>query len=185
MTCIVGVEHAGEVHVGADSAVSDELNAITIIDQPKAWVAGGVVFGGAGDGRFLNLLRCSLRVPPLPKGRDITAIDRWFARPLASAVRKLWREEAKARGSKENADADIELLVGVYGRVYYVRGTLDFGHLADGFGACGSGADVAIGALEALAPRRKLQPKPRLAVALTAAAKRTAFVAPPFTYVSA
>jgi len=181
MTAVVGIEYRGKVWLGGDSGVCDEdYNVIGTTDDPKVWVRGGVAFGGSGDGRYMDLVRFALKIPKLPRGEKPDTIASWMVLEMCPALRECWAEETKYRPPKDPMPP-VELLIGVRGRLHVLGGDLSVVHPADGMWAIGSGGREALGTLvNASGPA-----KGRLARALTAAEKRTAFVAPPFRYVSA
>ena len=190
MTCIVGLEAAGLVHLGGDSAESrDEGETLEISDEPKVWVRGGCVWGGAGESRYLALAAHALDVPRLPRVyrsdvRTAATLQRWLTGELTAALRACWAADTELRPAKARTP-DVDLLVGVRGRLYVGDGDGAFSHLARGYGAIGSGALPALGMLDALATwPRAISPRQRLARGLTCAAARTTAVRAPFRYVS-
>lgn len=171
MTVLAGVVHDGRCYLAADSAVSSGQDSITTCGTPKVWLAGDVVLGVAGDLVARDIVRYHVEVPPFDGG-DAHA---YVARELVPAVR------AALRGAQA-ADSDHELLVGVCGQLMHVDSAGGATRWACGYGAAGSGADLALGALHATAG---LAPLDRLRAALEAAAQHNSSVRPPWVYVPA
>lgn len=166
MTCIAGASRAGKVWLGGDSfAGSHDGNTLTT--DPKVWKSGGMLLGGCGDFRALDLAR-RIDCPAVPD-------ESWVRYGFTSAMLRLSRE-------LDGADRrpDFEMLLGALGCLWLVLE--DFAVLRLGsYGACGSGEAVALGAMHA---RPNAHPRERVRSALHAAEKHCPTVSGPFTLVS-
>lgn len=167
MTCIAAVTHKGHTYLGGDACVSSgEL--LSILRGPKVWVTpSGWAIGCAGDFTWSDVVS---RVD-LPK--DPTEITR----VVADALQR--RYGAKLDG--EHAPDGCALL-GRGGLLWALEPDGAMVAVGDDYAAVGSGADVALGALGALAKR---SPKYRIHQALTLAERHTPFVRAPFSLVVA
>lgn len=175
MTCIVGIEHAGGVTIGADSAASDGWSFSARADG-KLFRNGPYLIGFCGSYRMGQLLRYSLEAPIVPE-RDL---DRHMATTFINAVRSCLLDGGYAE-RKNRVETGGTFLVGVAGRLFMIESDYQVGGQRNGFDACGSGAEVALGSLHTTAnAKSKMAPRRRALTALQAAADLTAFVGGPF-----
>ncbi len=171
MTCIVGLIHDGGVIVGADSAVT--VGDLRGIDRRKVRRRWGVLVGTAGSARECEIA-LSVRVPAFRRGdvRD------WVSSRLAPAVLDAVKAE------RREGPTSLELII--------ATPTVLLGVDADGaqyewpraWGAVGSGAHVALGAMHCSAPLGWL-PRRRVKAALEAAAAHCDGVSGPWTWAEA
>jgi len=169
MTCIVGVEHGGRVYLGGDACVA-WADCQTRLPQRKVRRVSGIVMGASGAMREVGLVLTW--TPPRYDGSDPHL---WVVEVFAAEfLRRL-----KAGGVRK---PQVELLIGVGGTLLSVDAWGGEHGWPEGYGASGSGAEVAKGALGAL-PRAS--PRTRLRRALELAAEHCYAVSPPFAYVSA
>lgn len=174
MTCLVGVVYRGRCILAADSAVSSGSDSITTCSTPKVWQHGPVTLGVAGD----LVARDAVRFRVMPPPWDGISAHAYVALVLAPEI----RSALKAAGA---ADADVEMLVGIGGHILHLDSSCGATSWACGYGAAGSGADVALGALHATRDSEFLSPRERLTAALDAAAAHNSSVRAPWVFVPA
>jgi hypothetical protein len=164
------------VLIGGDSAGMSGWTRTHRAD-PKVFTNGGYVIGFTDSFRMGQLLRFA----DLPKPLDRTGddLDRFLITDFVNGVRQILKDGGWAKKDNEREDAGT-FLVGVNGRLYKVDDDYQVGRSLDGYDACGSGWDVALGALHATA---ELEPVTRVGRALGAAAHHSGSVHPPFTVV--
>ncbi len=134
MTAVAGIAHRGRVWLLADTSVSDG-EALSNSALPKVRRVGGYVYGVSGDCRA-----CDVAVRwALPRW-DGEPPREWVVDALAPVVRQRLRDCGE-RG------AELELLLGVGGVLLSLDSSLAVTVWPDGYGAIGSGAQVALGAL--------------------------------------
>lgn len=174
MTCIVGIEHAGGVTIGADAAAS--TNAITEARaDAKIFRVGPYLFGFTTSFRMGQLLRYAFN-PPEPDLRDV---DKHMVTTFVDELRRCFKDGGWA-ATENSVERGGTFLVGVSGRLYCVHSDYQVARNLDGYAACGSGESLALGSLHTTA-QYDLTPKQRALHALEAAARHNPFVDGPFT----
>lgn len=174
MTCIVGVQHEGQVWLGGDSFVYYDESCV-ISKVPKVWSAGGMVFGGAGDGAADNAL-FTWQPPRWPgKGNPLS----WARRILCPSL-----EEALGTLRKW---PEVDMLMGIGGMLLTVDSDLFLAQPADGYTAIGAGREPALGVLYGTDDTAfaLVSPRPRIVKALEAAERFTTKVRRPWRVVNA
>jgi ATP-dependent protease HslVU (ClpYQ) peptidase subunit len=178
MTCIVGVETDSGVWIGGDSAaVSGWITVST--REPKVFANGDYLIGFTTSFRMGQLLRFA----DLPKPLDRSGEDllRFMCTEFVDAVRTLFKDGGFAQKDSEQEKGGT-FLVGVNGTLLTVDSNYMIGRNQEGYAACGSGWEVALGALHATL---RLSPERRVRKALEAAAHHSGGVRAPFTILSA
>jgi ATP-dependent protease HslVU (ClpYQ) peptidase subunit len=173
VTCIVGIEHADGVTIGADSASSNGWIRTSRTDS-KLFRLGEYLIGYTSSWRMGQLLRYQLDVA----APDTWDLDRWMATRFTDAVRATLKAGGFAT-AHEGAEKGGTFLVGVRGRLYSVFDDYQVGHAAECHDAVGSGGALALGSLHTT--RSQPDPMARARAALEAAAYYSTTVAPPFT----
>lgn len=174
MTVIVGVVHDGKVLIGGDSVGVGGWTA-THRKDTKVFATGPYVFGYTTSFRMGQILRWSFTPPDPPSPEDL---ERFMCTTWIDAV----RAALKAGGwSKKDSDREEggTFLVGVAGRLFEVADDYQVGESADDYAACGSGEQLALGALSATADMG-LDPEKRVLAALEAAERHNIGVRGPF-----
>jgi len=172
MTAIVGFVDKGKVTMGADSAGVGPDGALQLRKDPKVFIRDGFLIGVCGTWRTIQ----ELHYAPLPSissglGKDR---DEWMVTTFLPWVR--------ATVPAEDLEQS-EILVGFQGNLYHIYGDRQVAKEIAPYDACGSGAQIARGALYAIqtselnynTPQRKVR------IALEAAARYNSGVHPPFT----
>jgi hypothetical protein len=174
VTCIVGITTDAGVIIGGDSAGMSGWVRINRAD-PKVFVNGPCVIGFTTSFRMGQVLRYADLPKPLDRqGEDL---DRFMATEFVDSIREALKNAGWAKKDKD-AESGGTFLVGVSGRLYRVDDDYQVGWSLDGYDACGSGWEIAYGALHAT---RALKPETRIQRALEAAAHHSGGVHPPFT----
>jgi hypothetical protein len=139
--------------------------------EPKVWRAGCLLIGGCGDSRLVQQAAYVFR-PPQRREKEAR---RYLAGPFAGAL-------AKVLGEPKGDDGyELELMVGIDGRLFVIGSDLGFIEPADGYWAIGSGGEAARCVLDDLHKHAPdLAPRKKILRALDAAAKHCVGVAPPF-----
>lgn len=176
VTCIVGIAEHGNVWIGGDSAGVSGYSLRRRADE-KVFRKGEYLFGFTASFRMGDLLRYSFS----PPWRDENLEDREFLCTFwIDAVRRCFGD-----GGFRKKENDVEeggtFLLGYRGTLYCVGGDFQIGHSVDGLDACGSGRDLAMGALHATDGSL---PSIRVFAALRAAERYSTTVTGPFHIVS-
>lgn len=173
MTCIVALETARGVWIGADRAASDDCTTSTLAVS-KIYTNGPLTLADCGDFRTGQLLQYALDVPEDTLDDDV---DRWVAIDLPTAIRHALKRNGWHRKDKGVADA-TDVILAVRGRCYLMQSDYSFIRNASGEYAIGSGTYHALGSLHSTRGWRR--PKDRIIAALEAAAEHVVSVAGPF-----
>lgn len=173
MTCIVAVRTDDGIWMGGDSAGTDGWLRQHILATSKVWRADEYLYGICGSLRMGDLLRYKFSAPKPFEGDDVRSYlaGRWM-----DDLRKCFKDGGFNR-EKDGADAGGTFLVGYRGHLMMVQDNYSLVESADGLLAVGCGDEYAMGALHASDGRK---PEARVQVALEAAARFSAGVAPPF-----
>jgi hypothetical protein len=138
--------------------------------EPKVWITGPTIIAAGGSARLSQLIAYVFK-PPQRRGRDPRE---YLAGPFASRLKD-------ALGEEPPNGYEMELMVGIAGRLFVIDGDLGFSEPAEGYWAIGSGGEAARCVLDDLHQHeRDLHPRKRILRALDAAAKHCVGVAPPF-----
>lgn len=177
MTCIVAVKDRGAVVMGADACSASNINRNTAT-TPKVFEREGLLIGGCGSWRELNLLRHKLEVPlPLPEPEDAEA---YMVQRLVPAILECLEGGSAAKKSNSVAELAGSYLVAIGERIFMILSDLSVVEHVDDFLAAGSGEDFALGALFATQGRSA---RSRVQKALEAASYLSPSVDGPFTIV--
>lgn len=147
MTTIVAVETPQGVTFATDSRVSG--SALNDGWVSKVFENKGVVFGVAGYLRVSQILQHT-KMPELPKSDKPEKIDKWVTQNLAPIFLKASKEVSDL-GHRGGSLA----LFAVKGRVYDMDNSGSWTRSSTGVYSIGSGANYALGALEAGASPKK------------------------------
>jgi ATP-dependent protease HslVU (ClpYQ) peptidase subunit len=174
MTCIVGIETAEGVLIGGDSSGLSGWTRTHRAD-PKVYENGDYLIGFTTSFRMGQIIRYTDL--PKPLDRDGEDLDRFIATEFIDGIRQALKDAGWAKKESDREDAGTFLL-GVRGRLYQVCDDYQVACSLDGYEACGSGREMALGALHAT---RGLKAEPRIRRALDAAAHHSGSVHGPFT----
>lgn len=174
MTAVVGLKHAGQVYIGADSAGVNEALSITVRADTKVFTLGPYVMGFAGSFRMGQLLHHTLKPTPPARGLERHMVATFVPEVLACLKRGKWL--TKVDGLAEGGF----FLVGISGRLFSVESDFQVGEPRDDYAAIGCGEDLALGSLHG---SRGRPPRTRIRSALEAAAYHSAGVTGPFKIV--
>lgn len=175
MTCIAGVETEDSVVIGGDSAASSYGEVIGL-DAPKVFLNNGVLFGGAGSARLIQLAQYNLTIPS-PYDNGYGDYSPYLIKSVVPLLRKLVEEN---KLTDPHGLMPGLFLVGVGNRLYMIQSDFSIIRNRCGYAAIGSGAYHATGSLS---HSGQLKPKQRVLNALQAATDHTPFVRGPFTVV--
>jgi hypothetical protein len=172
MTCIVGIQHQGRVYIGGDSAgISGD--SLTSRADAKVFTVGPYVMGFAHSFRMGQLLRYRLKAPKPP----VRGLDRFMVTGFVDAVRTALFDGGTLT-DRNGVQEGFTFLVGVGGRLYHIDTDFQIERTHDDYLAVGCGDDLALGSLFST---RGQQPRPRIRLALGAAAHHSSGVCAPFT----
>lgn len=177
MTCIVGYIDKDTVTIGGDSA------GVTGIDvrnrrDPKIFENGEFVFGCTSSYRMIQLLRFSLKPPPINK-----EIYEYMCTDFIDAVRECFTRGGFMQKEAEGDDAGGEFLVARGGRLFKVYADYQVAEFNEKYAASGCGEDYALGALYVL-DSISMDSRFKLTTSLEAAAKYSGGVTPPFIFIT-
>jgi len=180
VTCIVAVEHEGEVWVGGDSCFIDDSRDAGLTTSPKVFrkgtERGWMVLGYSGGFRAQQVIQYGLVMPDHPSHMRA---EEWLCRDFANAVRAACRVGGVMQ-SKEGIDTldGVACIVGYLGAAYVMEPDFGFVRRSVGYEAIGCGAKYAMGNLFV---SQEDPPEARVRRALEAAEANNAGVRGPFT----
>lgn len=177
MTCIVALKDRGRVWMGGDSAGTREDWSQLIYAEHKVFTVEKMIFGAAGSGRPIQLLRHAVAFPMQVRGQDPME---FLVTTFVDAVREALHAGGSLRAEWNLEEADFDFILGYRGALYRIDQTFQVIELADPFVCVGSGGPIAAGAMYATQGRRGWTAKGRIQTALEAAARYNATVRPPF-----
>jgi ATP-dependent protease HslVU (ClpYQ) peptidase subunit len=173
MTCIVGLQHQGIIYIGGDSLATTDDVVNTRLDE-KVFFNGPMVIGFTHSFRMGQLLRYSLKIPRHTSDKsDMEYLTTTFI----NTVRKLYTTKGFLRKSTNEEELGGTFLLGYKGKLYSVADDFQITTSADDYMACGSGWEIALGALYATPT---LDPILRINRALAAASHFHVTVRDPF-----
>lgn len=173
MTCIAGVATEGRVYIGGDSAAVDPWHHLVLRRDRKVVRNGEFIIGFTTSYRMGQLLGYRLQVPKRHPDRDVYT---YMVCDFVDAVRSCLSDGGYAEKSN-GRERGGQFLVGYAGRLFFIDGDFQVGENSGGIDACGSGAQVAIGALAVNAGK---PPRERVMEALRAAEENISTVRSPF-----
>jgi len=179
MTCIVGIVDKGTVHLGGDSAATENQD-ITLVRNEKVFTSINpeIILGYAGSFRFGNIVRYLFSPPRILSDEPME----YMVRQFIPALKEVMTVEGIGKfQEKDIHDHENWLLVGVKGRLFGVEP--DFAVIEESlpFSSIGSGKAVAWGSL--CSTEHMGDPRARLELALKASSAFTTSVSPPFNFV--
>jgi ATP-dependent protease HslVU (ClpYQ) peptidase subunit len=172
MTCIVGVQHDGDVYIGGDSAGVAGYS-ITVRSDQKVFRNGPFVMGFTSSFRMGQLLRYSFTPPAVPDKN----LDRYMSVDFVDGVRECLKDGGflTNHGGQEVGGT---FLVGIRDQLYLIDSDFQVGKPTDGYDAVGCGEEFAKGSLYSTIGN---DPKLRVREALKAASHHSAGVTGPYT----
>ena len=177
MTCIVGLVDKGVVYMGGDSAGVGGLS-ISIRTDEKVFINGPFLMGFTSSFRMGQLLRYKFGCPEQTnKQTDME----YMVTSFIDSVRKCFANNGYGKIPERDNNVGGNFLVGYKGNLYSIHSDFQVGRVALQYDACGCGEDLALGSLFSTTGKK---PAERVKIALDAASKFSAGVAPPYTILS-
>lgn len=181
MTCIVGYIEKSVVHIGGDSAGTDDSLSLTIRKDPKVFKQGPFIMGFTTSFRMGQLLMSSRFISPKQKANQ-TDYD-FMVTDFVDAVRNCFKDGGYLQKEDSGEEKGGMFLVGYKGVLYEMHEDFQVGIPHEIFSACGCGDDLAKGAFFAI-KNMDFSPIKKMEMALNSANHFSAGVAPPYNYVS-
>ena len=175
MTCIIGLEHEGEVYIGGDSAGVAGYG-LTVRADEKVFQNGEFLMGFTTSFRMGQLLRYKLTPPERTPSVDA---NKFMVVQFIDAVRECLKLGGYAK-KQEDAESGGTFLVGYQGGLFTVESDYQVGRSQLPFDAVGCGKDIALGSMFSTADAPGMTPEQRVIFALEAAERFSAGVRRPF-----
>jgi len=178
MTVIVGLVKDKTVWMGSDSAGIGGLSMSHRLDS-KVFVNKQVLIGYTSSFRMGQILQYNLTPP---KHDPVHSNMEYMVKTFIPSVRSM----LKKHGFQKTVNGEISsgtFLVGYNGQLYQIEGDYQVCRVTESYQTCGCGGDIALGSLfstESL----NINPKKRIKIALSAAARFSAGVCKPFHIIS-
>jgi ATP-dependent protease HslVU (ClpYQ) peptidase subunit len=165
MTTIIGIQGDNYSLVCVDSRVSDvnEAGYATQIatlgtTSSKVAVNGKYILGAAGDVRAINILHHAFTPPSPPANLKGKKLDHFVTAKFIPALRECFEQHGYAAPPKETSEHVAEhgstIFMSVNGMIYIIDGDYSWMSDINGVYAIGTGAQYALGALQATIPAR-------------------------------
>lgn len=179
MTCIAGVAKNGKVWIGGDTLGCEDDHTWTY-KESKVFKHREFLYGFAGEYRGGQVIQHLFVEPEHKRSLSDSA---YLCGPFMTALRKIMEENKQIVEAKEGETStmSVTLLVGYRGKLYSVDEAWAVLEHVAGYDACGSGRQVALGALAVTATT---PPDLRIRKALEAAQTHVSSVRGPFTVLS-
>lgn len=179
MTCIVGVETAEGVLLGADSWSDNGWSGGRRADE-KLFAVGPYVIGFTTSYRMGQLLRYRLALPAPLRVQEISDADllAFMATDFVDAIRVIFKDGGWGEREKEQEKGG-EFLVALGGRLFSILSDHQVMRSAHGYQAVGSGYQLALGSFATSEPLG-WEPVERVGAALAAADRHCGGVNGPF-----
>ena len=186
MTTIVAIQGDGFTVVGADTRITSfdsngSAYQYTNLGNGMSKIAtrGKYLLGAAGDVRAINILHHVFQPPPVAPTLKGKKLDAFITGKLIPTMRQCFDAQgysAPEHGTDRThrAEQDSTIVVAINGVAYFIENDYSWTSESNGFYACGSGSDYALGALYCLASSKTLsahQAKQAIIKSLAAAAK--------------
>jgi len=165
MTTIIGIQGDNYSLVCVDSRISDvsESGYATQIAtlgaaSSKIAINGKYILGAAGDVRAINILHHAFTPPSPTANLRGKKLDHFVTAKFIPALRECFEHHGYAIPTKESSDHMAEqgstIFMSVNGTIYIIDGDYSWMSDATGVYAIGTGAQYALGALQATIPLR-------------------------------
>lgn len=181
MTCIVGLEHKGDVWLGGDSAGARNDWSIKRRDDAKVFKLrtgnNFVAFGFTTSFRMGQLLRFSLTLPT----QECKDPYEYMCTVFINSVRECLRHGGYTT-IENNVETGGRFLVGYHKKLYCIDHDFQVGRSLSGYDAVGCGDALALGSLHTTQKLVK-HPRERISLALKAAEAFSAGVQRPFSII--
>lgn len=177
MTCIVALKTPRGVILGGDSAgVEGYTLGIRTDEKVFSRMGGGAkwTFGFTSSFRMGQLIRYSLKIPKVPKNKNLQG---YMATKFINACRDCFKTGGQARKHNEEESAGI-FIAAVRGQIFTIYEDYQIGQATEDFVAVGCGGQIARGSLYTSPDH--WEPKNRVIAALSAAEYCSAGVRSPF-----
>jgi ATP-dependent protease HslVU (ClpYQ) peptidase subunit len=152
MTTIASVQGDGWAVVGYDSRVTEEDGRTYVLpkDAGKVFKSGNFILGVAGDVRAINLMTHVFKAPPCTASTLGVKLDKFMTAVFIPELKKCFEEASYSK----DGDQESQIMVLINGTIYEIGEDYSWCHDTTGLYAIGSGADFALGALNALSEGR-------------------------------
>lgn len=181
MTCIVALVENGITYFAADSFVGNVPSQFsshvsqTVRKEHKVWVRNGILFGGNGSTRMLQLLRYQMEIPEYTAGQDKM---KYLVSVFIPAL-----QDCFTNNEFHNEKLEGGIILSLEGELFTINDVFGICNTSDAYDAVGKASEVAIGSLHTT-EQLKLPPKERLYLALKATERHTCVVCEPFVYIT-
>jgi len=169
-TCIAALATEDAVFVGADSCGANGQHAASY-RAPKVFETAGMLVGGTGSFRMLQILEHSLDLDPPEEG-----LRQWVCTSFVDAVRQALSDGGWAK-EYDGRERGGRFIVARGGRFFRVQSDFSVLEPLEDFTAVGCGAAYALGSLN----ETEGDPSTRLERALATSSEFSPGVRPPFT----
>ncbi len=163
MTTIVGIQGDNFAIVCTDSRIASDggSGTLTTLGQGMSKITqnGPYLLGAAGDVRAINILHHVFAPPTPPANLRGKKLDAFITARFIPALRECLEKQGYGYFDKDSyytAGFDSVIIAVIHSTIYIIDGDYSWASDSNGIYSIGSGADYAIGAMNALLPKSKL-----------------------------
>lgn len=147
MTTLAAIQKDNWAVFASDSQSTDDSGFKAMIPTSKIFNNQGVIIGGAGQVRGINLLEHAFIAPTV----NMKYPDKYMTNTFIPAMRKCFQDNGyEYRREDTSVENDNIWLIGVKGQIYRVEEDYSWEKNSNGLYVAGSGERFALGALEAM-----------------------------------
>lgn len=184
MTCLVAYkDKSGTIYLGGDSAGSDTTShSILTRRDPKVFILESMLIGFCGSYRDGQLIMTKFKIPShdAAKYTDFG----YMCGPFIDAVRKLLKDNGRIKEEEKLEGTEAGFIIVFKDEIYKIYEDFQVELTVDPFNAAGSGADIALGALNILHNSTGYSPDEKVAMAIRTSAKYNLSVREPALIIS-
>lgn len=186
MTCVVAYKDKSNIiYIGADTAGSSTAtHSILTRKDPKVFILGkSMIVGFSGSYRDGQLIM--VKFSPPPHNEDQYSDFGYMCGPFIDGIRELYKNNGRIKESSDTPDETEANLIVIYNNeIYKIYEDFHVELSSDPFNACGSGEDVALGAMSILHSNTGYSPDEKVAMAIRTSAKYNLTVREPIMIIS-
>ena len=147
MTTLAAIQGDGFAVIGGDSQSSDGDGFTQLLPHGKIFENNGIVFGGAGDVRGINILQHDWSAPKLGRSNP----DKFITRSLIPSMRRAFVEAGYEINKSDSSVINNNIWIVIIDcNVYRIDEDYSWEKCVDNIYVAGSGESFALGALTAL-----------------------------------
>ena len=156
MTTLAAIQGDGWIVIGGDSQSSDQDGFTINIPGGKIFENNGLLIGGAGDVRGINILQHNWTAPKIGRANP----DRFITRTLIPSIRRTFSDAGYEMKKDDSPVTHNNIfLVVIDCNIYRIDEDYSWERCEENIYVAGSGESIALGAMDALGGSYASTPK--------------------------